>query len=52
LQILEKNIDILKDKTIWCQPGASDERVIEFLKNNYNDYLTDSCIMIQDIKKS
>lgn len=52
LQILEKNIEILRNKTIWCQPGASDDLVIDFLKNNFTHYITDSCIIIQDIKKS
>lgn len=51
LQILEKNIEILRNKIIWCQPGASNQEVIDFLKNNYKNYITDSCIMIEDIKR-
>lgn len=51
LQILEKNVEILKNKTIWCQPGASDSNVEEFLKNNFTNYITESCIMIEDITK-
>lgn len=52
LQILQSNLQLIKQKTIWCQPGASDDLVIDFLKNNFTHYITDSCIMIQDIKKS
>ncbi len=52
LQILQSNLQLIKQKTIWCQPGASDYLVINFLKNNFKNYITDSCIMIQDIKKS
>lgn len=51
LQILEKNVEILKNKTIWCQPGASDEKVKKYLESNFSDFITDSCIMIQDITK-
>jgi predicted CoA-binding protein len=51
LQILEKNVEILKNKTIWCQPGASDSNVEDFLKNNFTNYITESCIMIEDITK-
>lgn len=51
LQILEKNIDILKNKTIWCQPGSSNEKVKIFLENNFANFITDSCIMIEDITK-
>lgn len=51
LQILEKNLDLIKDKTIWCQPGASNSNVEEFLKNNFKNYITNSCIMIEDITK-
>lgn len=51
LQILEKNKINLQNKTIWCQPGASDSNVEEFLKNNFTNYITDSCIMIEDISK-
>ncbi len=51
LQILEKNIDILKSKTIWCQPGSSNEKVKIFLENNFTNFIIDSCIMIEDITK-
>lgn len=51
LQILEKNIELLKDKTIWCQPWVSDEKVKIFLENNFTNFITDSCIMIENIKK-
>jgi predicted CoA-binding protein len=51
LQILEKYLDILKNKKIWIQPGASDEKVEKFLKeNNFSDYITNSCIMVKKIK--
>jgi len=48
-KILENNIDILKGKTIWCQPGASNTKVEEILKENYSNYITNSCIMIEKI---
>jgi uncharacterized protein len=51
LQILEKNVEKLKNKTIWCQPGASDSNIEDFLKNNFTNYITESCIMIEDITK-
>lgn len=52
LNILETNLELIKNKTIWCQPGASDEKVKDFLKNKwFKNYITDSCIMIEDIKK-
>lgn len=50
LQILQKYKDKLKDKKIWCQPGASNDEVKKFLEeNNFKDYITDSCIMIENI---
>lgn len=50
LKILENNKEQLLSKKIWCQPWASDEKVKEFLeKNNFKDYITDSCIMLQKI---
>lgn len=50
LDILQKNLVLLKDKTIWCQPWASDEFVKIFLRdNNFKNYITDSCIMLQKI---
>ena len=52
LEILQKNLEKIKNKKIWCQPGASDEKVIDFLqKNNFKDYIVDSCIMLQYLKK-
>jgi len=51
LQILEKNVSFLKNKTIWCQPWASDSSVEKFLKDNFKNYIVNSCIMIQDITK-
>lgn len=51
LTVLENNLKFLKNKTIWCQPGASDKKVKDFLKNNwFKNYITDSCIMVQPIK--
>ncbi len=50
-------LEVLKEvlnlwiKKVWCQPGASDEKVIEFLKANEFDYIVDACIMIENIKK-
>lgn len=53
LNILENNFELIRNKTIWCQPGASDEKVKGFLeKNNFKDYILDSCIMIENIKKT
>ena len=50
LQILKKYKDILKNKKIWIQPWASDENVEKFLKeNNFSDYITESCIMVEKI---
>ncbi len=46
-KILENNIDILKGKTVWCQPGASNTKVEKILKENYSNYITNSCIMIE-----
>ncbi len=51
LQILKKYKDILKNKKIWIQPWASDENVEKFLKeNDFSDYITNSCIMVNKIK--
>lgn len=51
LTILENNLELLKSKTIWCQPGASDEKVEIFLKEKwFKNYITWSCIMVQPIK--
>jgi predicted CoA-binding protein len=49
-QILEKYRKKILKKQIWCQPWASDERVENFLLNhNFKWYITDTCIMIEDI---
>lgn len=51
LDTLKNNLDLIRDKKIWCQPWASDQMVKEFLKNNnFKDYITDSCIMLQTQK--
>ena len=50
LQILEKYRKKIKNKKIWIQPWASDEEVEYFLKeNNFSDYITESCIMVENI---
>ncbi len=50
LQILAKYSDILKDKKVWIQPWASDEKVEKYLKeNDFSDYITESCIMVEKI---
>jgi len=50
LQILQKYKDKLLTKKIWCQPWSSSEEVIKFLKdNNFKDFITDSCIMVEQI---
>jgi len=49
---LQHNSDKIKDKIIWCQPWASDNDVIKFLfENNFKDYVVNSCIMLEDLKK-
>ncbi len=48
-QILKKYSKILKNKKIWTQPWASDEKVETFLKENFEDYITNSCIMVEKI---
>ena len=51
LKILKNNVELLKNKTIWCQPGASDSNVKDFLKENwFKNYIVDSCIMIENLK--
>jgi predicted CoA-binding protein len=51
LKILEVNKDDIFDKTIWCQPGACNDKVELFLeKNLFTNYITNSCIMIENIK--
>lgn len=50
LQILEKNKELLKNKKVWIQPWAQNDEIKIFLKkNNFSDYITDSCIMINKI---
>ena len=50
LQILKKYTDLLKNKKVWIQPGAEDNEVKEFLKDNwFTDFITDSCIMVEKI---
>ena len=52
LSILQENLEILKNKTIWCQAWASNDEIKEFLERNwFRNYITDSCIMLQDINK-
>lgn len=47
-QILLKYRKKILKKKIWCQPGASDEKVKNFLEvHNFKNYITDSCIMIE-----
>jgi hypothetical protein len=50
LEVLKEALN-LGYKKVWCQPGASDENVIEFLKENNFDYIADACIMIENIRK-
>jgi hypothetical protein len=50
LQILEKHEKLLKNKKVWIQPWAEDEEVENYLKENwFTDYITKSCIMIEDL---
>jgi predicted CoA-binding protein len=50
LQILQKYKELLKNKKVWIQPGAENEEVKSFLKDNwFTDYITDSCIMVEKI---
>lgn len=50
LQILQKYKDKIIDKKIWCQPWSSNDEVKNFLKeNNFKDFITDSCIMIEKL---
>ena len=50
LKILEDNLELLKDKKIWCQPWASNDQVKSFLEeNDFSDYIVDSCIMLRKI---
>lgn len=49
LKILENMPKNMKEKIIWCQPWASNDKVIEHLDCMKCKYLVDSCIMIRDI---
>ncbi len=40
-----------KHTKIWCQPGASDEKVITFLEANDFDFIANACVMIENIGK-
>ena len=52
LQILKKYKNLLKTKKVWIQPWAEDKDVLEYLKeNNFEDYITGSCIMVEKIEK-
>lgn len=52
LQILQKYKGFLVNKKIWLQPWAENEEVIDYLKNNwFKDYVTNSCIMMENIAK-
>jgi len=51
LETLKNNKDLLKNKKIWIQPWAESDEIKNFLKeNNFSDYITDSCIMINKKK--
>ena len=50
LQILQKYTKLLVNKKVWIQPWAENDEVKKFLKeNNFIDYITDSCIMLEDL---
>lgn len=49
LDILQNNLKILKNKTIWCQPWSINESWIKYLKSNFDDYILNSCIMLEKI---
>ncbi len=50
LQILKEYTKLLQNKKVWIQPWAEDEEVENYLKkNNFSDYITKSCIMIEDL---
>jgi len=50
LKLLDKNRKLLKNKKIWFQPWASDEKVKKYLEqNNFKDHIVDSCVMIENI---
>ncbi len=50
--ILNKNLEKIKNKKVWCQPWASDDEVIRFLhENHFKDYIVNSCIMLENLIK-
>lgn len=50
LQILKRYTELLKTKKVWIQPWAEDKEVETFLKeNDFKDYITQSCIMVEKI---
>jgi len=50
LQILQKYKTLLQNKKVWIQPWAENNEVKDFLKeNNFTDFITGSCIMIEKI---
>lgn len=52
LNILNENKKLIKNKKIWCQPWACNNKVKEYLEqNSFKSYILDSCIMIENIKK-
>ncbi len=52
LKDLQVNLEKIRDKKIWCQPGAADENVIRFLHENwFKYYIVNSCIMLEDLTK-
>ena len=49
---IKENLEQIKDKKIWCQPWASDDEVIKLLfENDFQDYIVNSCIMLEDLTK-
>jgi predicted CoA-binding protein len=52
LKMLDKNLENIIDKKIWCQPWASNDEVIGFLHENwFRDYIVESCIMLKKLNK-
>ena len=50
VRILDKNLEAIIDKKIWCQPWASNDEVIEFLHSNwFKNYIVESCIMLKKL---
>ena len=48
-KILESHLELLQTKTIWCQPWSTNAESEKFLWDNFSDYITNSCIMIEKI---